>query len=527
VIFAGAWDDSNFFDWFRTELREATDSPLTFEGQVPAYLYGGTFVQTGPARFGWGKMKFTHMLDGYSKTNTLTFSSNGKATYTTKFLDSAFHNESKKSNSIARGMFVGAIEPPPHWGPTAVMGPNDNAYIKMRRIGEQKFILADTMVATEIRSDGVSWKTNVRDKMLGVMVPGVKWDDSLTPLGDMCMLGTMAHGAEDPATGVFTGAMGCFGVSGNYHIVFNIEPSAPTTRKLLAKIHLPHGRSPSYMHCLGSTPNYIILIADVLYMNLVAVLEGKPLGEGSLVTNADKTLFQVVNRKTGAVRILEAPGFVSAHVLNTYEDGDDIVMDANWYASNNATTLGWMNRWFLGNMQNKAVREAWPRSKQVRYRLKADDTVETTLLFADEKGENDFETPKINEKYDGKKYCITYMTQFHSYAYDKDKNSTEAGPFGAVGLAKRNVCTGERSGWYEANMYPSEVQFVPNPSGTAEDDGVLLSMVFDGSTNSSFFQILDARTMKRMAKAPLPIKTPFLIHSSWFPHESRTSEISV
>ena len=30
------------------------------------------------------------------------------------------------------------------------------------------------------------------------------------------------------------------------------------------------------------------------------------------------------------------------------------------------------------------------------------------------------------------------------------------GPMGAVGLAKRNLCTGERSGLYEPNTYPSE-----------------------------------------------------------------------
>merc|ERR1712072_799920 len=98
------------------------------------------------------------------------------------------------------------------------------------------------------------------------------------------------------------------------------------------------------------------------------------------------------------------------------------------------------------------------------------------------------ETPKINEKLDGQKYCISYMMQFHTYEYDVDQKAMRGGPFGAVGLAKRNVCTGERSGWHEPNTYPSEVQFVQNPDGIAEDDGVLLSMVFDGKSNTSFFQ---------------------------------------
>merc|ERR1712224_564934 len=84
--------------------------------------------------------------------------------------------------------------------------------------------------------------------------------------------------------------------------------------------------------------------------------------------------------------------------------------------------------------------------------------------------------------------------------YDKNQSSIEGGPFGAVGLAKRNLCTGERFGWYEPNSYPSEMQFVANPAGTAEDDGVLLSMVFDGNIGKSYLHVLDARTMKRLAR---------------------------
>jgi len=321
--------------------------------------------------------------------------------------------------------------------------------------------------------------------------------------------------------------MGCFGFQGSYHIVFNIEPSAPTVRKLLSKIKLPKGRHPSYMHAFGATPNYIVLIAEPLYMNLPKVLEGVALGEGALHTLEDPTLFQVVNRKTGAVRVLEAPGFIFGHVLNSWEEGEDILIDLTWYAAGNATTLGWMNRWFTKYNTNVPIRNAWPRAQVVRYRLKADGKVEKTQMMAEEKGENDFETPKINEKLMGHPYCITYMIQFHSYEYDVDQNAMKGGPMGAVGLAKRNICTGERMGWYEPNSYPSEVEFIANPAGTAEDDGVLLGIVFDGSTNSSYFQIMDARTMKRIAKAPLPVKSPFLIHASYFPDEATPVEITV
>merc|ERR1712087_510387 len=131
------------------------------------------------------------------------------------------------------------------------------------------------------------------------------------------------------------------------------------------------------------------------------------------------------------------------------------------------------------------IRESWPRGQVHRYTLNMlQRKVSSERLFADENGMNDFETPKINEHLQGERYCISYMMQFHSYEYNKDQSSLNSGPFGAVGIAKRNICTGERSGWYEPNQYPSEVQFVADPAGSKEDDGVLLGMVLDGNTNS-------------------------------------------
>jgi len=525
-MLACAWDDANFLDWFEDELREQVNAPLVFEGKVPSYITG-VFVQTGPARFHFGEMKFTHMLDGYSKTNTVRFLKDGTANFTTEFLASEFLNESIQGKGISRGMFVGSVEPSPLWGPTAVAAPNDNNYIKMRKVGDQHLLLSDTMIVTEVQGDCVSFQSNLRSKLLEVFNRGLDWQDSLEPLGDLCMLGTMAHADEDPVTGIFTGAMGCFGLSGNYHMVFTIDPSSITTRKLLAKIPLLLGRGPSYMHTLAATPNFIVLIADPLYLSVTDMMEGAPLGKGGLQTNGDPTLFQVVDRKTGAVRTFENPGFIHAHILNSWEEGDDILIDLTWYDANNKTTLGWMNRWFLEYIKDPTTREQWPRSKVMRYRLKADGSVETQVLFADEDGENDFEVPKINEKLNGHPYCMVYATQFHSYEYDFDQQATKGGPFGAVGLAKRNLCSGERGGRYVPNTYPSEVQFVADPGGIKEDDGVLLGIVFDGNTNSSSFHILDAHNLELVAKAELPVKIPFLIHASYFPEENAPIHITV
>lgn len=522
------WDTTGFFDWFADSLTEAADVHIAFDAALPDYLEGGTFVQTGPGRFSFGDEHFNHLMDGYSKTLKVTFSKN-HANFSTKFLASGFFNASVKDGHIDRGIFVGGVTPDPQWGPTAVLGANDNNYIKMRKVGDQAMLLADVSVATLMEDDFVSFETNVKTAA-APWTPGEVWHHGLAPPGDMCMLSTLAHAAQDPVTGTMTAASGCFGLAGNYIMVYNLEASAPTTQELLAKIPLGL-RQPPYMHAMGVTDSSIILIDNPLTMNLEKVLEGKALGRGGLETTKDNTIFYVVDRKTGAVRKLYSDAFLFGHLLNSYEEKDgDIVLDLTWYEAGNQTTLGWLNRFFFENMHDDHIRESWPKTKVLRYRLGVDGKVEHKRLFQEEQGNDDFETPKINEHYNGKPYCVSYMLQFHSYDYKESPSASEPGPFAAVGLAKRNVCTGEKSGWYEPNHYPSEVQFVPNPRGTAEDDGVLLGVVFDGSMQSSYFQVLDAKTMKQIAIATLPVRSPFLIHSSWFPSDSgivKNSESSI
>ncbi len=49
---------------------------------------------------------------------------------------------------------------------------------------------------------------------------------------------------------------------------------------------------------------------------------------------------------------------------------------------------------------------------------------------------------------------------------------------------------------------PTEPVFVENPNPTSEDDGVLLVMCL--ADESDYLSILDAKTMKEIAKASLP-----------------------
>merc|ERR1719221_2394252 len=186
---------------------------------------------------------------------------------------------------------------------------------------------------------------------------------------------------------------------------------------------------------------------------------------------------------------------------------------------------------FLGmfkfeNLQ-KQKRDAWPVNKLMRYRLKKDGTVEETDLLPHE-SKSLWELPIVNPRLEGKtEACVTWFIQGACNAYDEEVNSTKVGPTGAYGLAKRNLCTGERLGWYAPNEYPSEVTFVPDPESSEEDSGVLMGFVFDANKNSSYVHVRDAKSLKMIARADLPIRTPFLVHASWFPESTKPSRMVI
>jgi carotenoid cleavage dioxygenase-like enzyme len=58
--------------------------------------------------------------------------------------------------------------------------------------------------------------------------------------------------------------------------------------------------------------------------------------------------------------------------------------------------------------------------------------------------------------------------------------------------------------------------FVPAPERTAEDDGVVLSVVLDAARENSFLLVLDARTFAEKARAEIPHAVLFGYHGAYF-----------
>jgi beta,beta-carotene 9',10'-dioxygenase len=70
--------------------------------------------------------------------------------------------------------------------------------------------------------------------------------------------------------------------------------------------------------------------------------------------------------------------------------------------------------------------------------------------------------------------------------------------------------------WREEGCYPGEPVFVPSPDAVREDDGVVLSVVLDGTNRRSFLLILEASTYGELARASIPHHIPFGFHGNYF-----------
>jgi len=117
-----------------------------------------------------------------------------------------------------------------------------------------------------------------------------------------------------------------------------------------------------------------------------------------------------------------------------------------------------------------------------------------------------FELPRINPKFIGKSYQYIYVVQ---------------SPPGRLfdTLVKLDVESKTQVAvWEEPCTSPSEPIFVPNPNAKddQEDDGIVLSVILDQRAKRSFLLILDAITLKELARAYLPIHIPLSFHGNFY-----------
>jgi carotenoid cleavage dioxygenase-like enzyme len=223
----------------------------------------------------------------------------------------------------------------------------------------------------------------------------------------------------------------------------------------------------------------------------------------------------IINLKSGDVKEMSSDIVFSMHHINAYEtnDGEDIVLDL---APTDEMAL--KDYPLLKNMLNPPENStSWDTStcgkhELTRYTMNIETGQISYSTFpnllrgtSNARFVNKFDMGVINEAYRGREYCIIYGWS----AFDYSRNA----------LVKKNVCDASKDKvLYWENHYPTEMYFIANPEGSDEDDGVLVSISFDGALERNYLLLLDAKSFEEIDRAYLPHNIPFpLSHGHHFP----------
>lgn len=251
---------------------------------------------------------------------------------------------------------------------------------------------------------------------------------------------------------------------------------------------------PSYMHSFALSARYAVLSECPYVVNPIDLaISGRPFIENFQWQGEQPTVFTVVELASGRVQArVEAEPFFCFHHVNAFEQENELVVDLVAYKD-----AGIVESLYLDALRTGA---SHPQTELRSYRLPLGGGEARCEAIA-----GGLELPRINYS-----RC---NAQPYRYTYGVGLDATET-IFGAV--RKVDVCDGSVEDWREEGSHPGEPVFVASPGARHEDDGVLLSLVLEPASETSFLTVLDARDMSEICRARVPHPVPFGFHGAFY-----------
>lgn len=451
---------------------------LAHSGTIPEWLKG-SFVVVGPGKFEIQSSKARTWLDGFAMIHRFSFKE-GRVSYANKFLETTYYNDSIAQGKMSDAASAGDPNASYFSKLAAAMSDSksrpvyDNTNINIICFNHSWMALTETPGITVV--DRHSLKTKGKQT----------FNDSLSPHV------SCAYPYIDPKTGQLINIMTTYARSKSQYTIYTVDPKK-NERKPLTTLTTSY---PSYMHNFSVTPHYIILAEFPLVVNPYDLaMSGKPYIENFQWKPKQGTKFTILNRFDGTIAdTFTTDAFFSLNHINAFEQDNSIIIDL--VAHKDASIV---KSYYLEDIfKNKNHPVFHGTLKRISINLK-NNTIQTTQL-----NPIPLEMPRINNDYKTKPYTYIYAlsSATGSSAYDR--------------LIKINLQNNSVIEWHEDYCYPSEPTFVARPDSTAEDDGVILSVVLDTATKHSFLLILDAHTMEEVARVELSHHIPFSVHGNFF-----------
>ncbi|GAO15611.1 hypothetical protein UVI_02050430 [Ustilaginoidea virens] len=362
--------------------------------------------------------------------------------------------------------------------------------------------------------------------------------NTLEPLGratqadlhpDLKGLLSCAHAQRDPETGDVFNFNLDLGRRATYRI-FRVNADSGTT-DILATISDPDLPA-AYIHSLFLTQNYVILCVPASHFAWRGI---KILWERNIIDaikpfdKSQRCKWLVVDRRRGRgiVARFSSPASFFFHSVNAFEETakDDagneatsIHLDSVTYPNTDimhmfyydvlmnrdeAATKALVDKGIFRLANARLVRHKFtlPASPACPQSSGEDAYAQTAREVFSIPGPHSGELPVINATRAGKPYRYVYGVSSRGRSIFMDS------------IVKTDVETREALVWNgPVGHTPGEPIFVPRPGGAEEDDGVILSLVLDGSAQTSYLLCLDAQTFGELGRAETEFAIPLGLH---------------
>ena len=443
----------------------ATDLPVI--GEIPKDL-NGIYVRNGPNPHFAPAWRY-HAYDGDGMLHSLTFD-HGRATYRNRWIRTAALNEEMQAGHT---LWQGLKEKPRAERPDMPLKDTSNTDVKFH----------NGRLVTMWYLSGQPYHVDIHT--LETIGPA--------DLGGVTRLS--AHSRPDEHTGELM--FFDYGKTPPYMTYGVVGPDGKL--KTRTEIPLPGPRLP---HDMAITEHFSILHDFPLFIGEEARREGRH----KLAFHPEvPSRFAVIPRHGGAndIQWFEAsPGFL-LHVVNAWEEGDDIVMIGTPYRVHRDAQGGLDGDRLLRTIhkrQRDFVLQSWRFNRR---------TGKTTEEVIDDVLNSEF--PVINTAYQGRKNRYSYNVVF-PHGGDEEPRFP--------GLVKYNLDTGGYRAFSDGpHVFYNEPGFAPRDNANAEDDGYLVTFVWLPREMRSEVQIFRAEDAEfargPIARIILPRRVPNGFHATY------------
>lgn len=457
---------------FRSFDKELSYRMTEVEGEVPAGLRG-TLLHNGPGRNELAGQWFAHSFDGDGMLTAVRFADDGIHFRNRYVATPSYLAETRAQRILTRGF--GKMRPG---------GVLANAFRLPANVANTSLVLED-------------------DRILAL------WEGGPPTALDAATLDTRgledfggkarafsAHPKRDPDTGDLWN----FGLDYGRHCTITPYRLSRGTLTTLPKVTLPYA---VMNHDFVLTRNHLVFCVGPILSDSLGFLLGRKSLDASLHWDGGKpTLIVLVPRDGGPARIVETEPFFQFHFANAYEENGAIHIDVArypdyhaigkalrefWHAEFPAAGMATMTRLSLDLASGRVTRRAWDTDGHA----------------------NEF--PFVNPARVSGKHRFVY---FLRNPPDRLRGLQQQ-------VARLDCETGTLACHdFGPDGWPAEPCFVPMGTGD-EDDGVVLTIVFDSGRQCTKIVGLDARDLagKPLFTAHLPHAVPFCLHGLFTPRQ--------